>query len=153
VSPSRAWSGAGGLRRARRFCARSARLAQFGRIVLQLYDRPLLEILGLPCGSPTLALSSKYLARSDKSASVAAATKGRNPEPTHVAPEQALTFRCGNEKQREPVMSLEVTLVIVLGALALWTEVDKLMKRRPQPSSVAHEAATRGKRNKALPLQ
>jgi hypothetical protein len=100
-----------------------------------------------------LALSSKYLARSDKSASVAAATNGRNPEPTHVAPEQVLAFRCGNEKQMEPVMSVEVTLVIVLGALALWTEVDKLMKRRPQPSSVAHEVATCGERNEALPLQ
>jgi hypothetical protein len=50
-------------------------------------------------------------------------------------------------------MSVEVTLIIVLGALALWTEVDKLMQRRPQPSSAAHEAATRGERNKGLPLQ
>jgi hypothetical protein len=50
-------------------------------------------------------------------------------------------------------MSVEVTLIIVLGALALWTEVDKLMKPRPQPSSAAHEAATRGERNQALPLQ
>jgi hypothetical protein len=49
-------------------------------------------------------------------------------------------------------MSVEVTLIIVLGALALWTEVDKLMKR-PHPSSAAREAATRGERNKALPLQ
>jgi hypothetical protein len=50
-------------------------------------------------------------------------------------------------------MSVEVTLIIVLGALALWTELDKLMKRRPQPSRAAHEAVTRGQRNKALPLQ
>ena len=50
-----------------------------------------------------------------------------------------VTFRCGNENRGEPVMSVEVTLIIVLGALALWTEVDKLMKRRPQPSGAAHE--------------
>jgi hypothetical protein len=63
------------------------------------------------------------------------------------------TFRCDNENRGEPVMSVEVTLMIVLGALAPWTEVDKLMKRRPQPSSAAHEAATSGERNKALPSQ
>src|SRR5262249_59294412 len=39
------------------------------------------RLLGLPCGSPPLALSSKYLARSDQSRRVAAATHGRHPEP------------------------------------------------------------------------
>jgi hypothetical protein len=41
------------------------------------------SVLGLPYGSPTLALSSKCLARSDKSSGRAETTKGR---PTEVTP-------------------------------------------------------------------
>jgi hypothetical protein len=50
-------------------------------------------------------------------------------------------------------MSIEVTLIIVLVALAIWTEVDKLVRRPRQPSRVAHDATTSGEQKKALPSQ